>query len=433
MCEMAALASPGRKMIALQTAVIFYFGPEYSSRPTYMREPIMPDSPSSLTLKNELEAMQASLRAWLFDRSLPIWWHNGGDLKKGGFFEKLNLDGTPHDIDRRTRVAARQVYSYALARTMGYTGETDAVIDQGLKWLSGPARNPETGLLYAVLSPQAEVVRGEFDFYDHAFAMLAYASAYKVRPHDKTLEEAGTFIRDAIVRDYSHPVRGFEESNPRSLPLKANPHMHMFEACLAWLEAGGDDTWRRIAGEIATLCVEKFLHPETGSLREFFDGDWNAMPGDAGRIVEPGHQFEWAWLFLRWARMSGDPSYVTAARRLIDIAEGPGTDDARNVTIYELWDDFSVKDGKARLWAQTERMKAYVKLADAAMTPSDRQAAIAKAIEAAAGLKLYLSTEIEGLYRDRMKEDGSFEIEPAPASSLYHIICAIDELSTLKL
>jgi mannose/cellobiose epimerase-like protein (N-acyl-D-glucosamine 2-epimerase family) len=67
------------------------------------------------------------------------------------------------------------------------------------------------------------------------------------------------------------------------------------------------------------------------------------------------------------------------------------------------------------------------------MTPSDRQAAIAKAIEAAAGLKLYLSTEIEGLYRDRMKEDGSFEIEPAPASSLYHIICAIDELSTLKL
>lgn len=405
----------------------------------------MPDSPSPITLKSDLETMQAELRAWLFDKSLPIWWNAGGDLQKGGFFEKLNLDGTPHDIDRRTRVAARQVYSYALARTMGYQGETDAVIDQGLKWLSGPARNPETGLLYAVLTPQGAVVRGEFDFYDHAFAMLAYASAYKVRPNDKTLEEAGTFIRDVIVRDYSHPERGFEESNPRTLPLKANPHMHMFEACLAWMEAGGDDTpsssealgqtksWRAIAGQIAKLCVEKFLHPETGSLREFFDGDWNAMAGDAGRIIEPGHQFEWAWLFLRWARMSGDASYVDAAKRLIDIAEGPGTDDKRNVTIYELWDDFSVKDGKARLWAQTERMKAYVKLADAAMTPSDRQAAIAKAVEAAAGLRLYLSTEIEGLYRDRMKEDGSFEIEPAPASSLYHIICAIDELSTLTL
>jgi mannose-6-phosphate isomerase len=32
-----------------------------------------------------------------------------------------------------------------------------------------------------------------------------------------------------------------------------------------------------------------------------------------------------------------------------------------------------------------------------------------------------------------MKADGSFEIEPAPTSSLYHIICAIEELSSAKL
>lgn len=393
----------------------------------------MPDSPSFPTLKSDLATIQTSLRHWLFEKALPIWWETGGDQKKGGFFEKLNLDGTPNDINRRTRVAARQVYSYALAKTMGYQGETEAAIDQGLKWLSGPAHDPKTGLLYAVLAPDGAVVKGEFDFYDHAFAMLAYASAFKVRPNDKTLEEAGVFIRDKIVRDYSHPVRGFEEANPRALPLKANPHMHMFEACLAWLEAGGDSAWRDIADQIARLCVEKFLHPETGSLREFFDGDWNPMPGDEGRIIEPGHQFEWAWLFLRWARMSGDPSYLKPAQRLIDIAEGPGTDDRRNVTVYELWDDFTVKDGRARLWAQTERMKAYVKLADAAMSPTDRQGAIFKAVQAAEGLKLYLSTDIEGLYRDRMKEDGTFEIEPAPASTLYHIICAIDELSTLSL
>ena len=30
-----------------------------------------------------------------------------------------------------------------------------------------------------------------------------------------------------------------------------------------------------------------------------------------------------------------------------------------------------------------------------------------------------------------MKQDGTFEVEPAPASSLYHIICAIDELASL--
>ena len=385
------------------------------------------------TLAKTLSDKQQFLRQWLFDHALPLWWDIGGDREKGGFYEKINLDGKPHDIDRRTRVAARQIFSYALAKRMGYQGETDAPIDQGLAWLSGPARNPETGMLYATLKPDGSVVRGEFDFYDHAFAMLAYASAYRVRPDDKSLESAGVAIRDKILADYSHPVRGFEEANPRTLPLKANPHMHMFEACLAWIEAGGDDKWREIAGEIADLCVEKFLHPETGALREFFDGDWNVMPGEAGRIVEPGHQFEWAWLFLRWAEISGKEGYVKTAQRLIDIAEVAGTDPKRNVTMFELWDDFTVKDGKARLWSQTERMKAFTALSQSAKTEAEKESAIASLVQATSGLQLYLSTEIEGLYRDRMKPDGTFEIEPAPASSLYHIICAIDELSSVKL
>ncbi len=382
-------------------------------------------------LAANLYAKQTTLRAWLFDHALPLWWNTGGDREKGGFFEKINLDGKPYDIDRRTRVAARQVFSYALAQRMGYPGETDAAIDQGLNWLSGPARNPDTGMLYAVLKPDGSAVKPEFDFYDHAFAMLAYASAYRVRPHDKALETSAVAIRDTILRDYKHPVRGFEEANPHTLPLKANPHMHMFEACLAWLEAGGDQKWKDIAAEIADLCVEKFLHPTNGSLREFFDGDWNAMMGEMGRIVEPGHQFEWGWLFMRWAKITGSDTYLKAAVRLLDIAETAGTDPVRDVTFNELWDDFTPKDANARLWPQTERMKAYVKLAQAAKTQAEKEGAIAKAIEASAGLQLYLSTEIEGLYRDRMKVSGDFEIEPAPASSLYHIICAIDELSSL--
>jgi mannose-6-phosphate isomerase len=226
-------------------------------------------------------------------------------------------------------------------------------------------------------------------------------------------------------------VRGFEESNPPTLPLKANPHMHMFEACLAWLEAGGDAEWERIAGMIADLCVDKFLHPQTGALREFFDQDWNPMMGEMGRIIEPGHQFEWAWLFMRWSDRTKNPKYMLAAQKLMEIAETAGTDPTRGVTFNELWDDFTPKDKNARLWPQTERIKAYIQLSRMISGP-DRDGAIGKAIEAAGGLLLYLSTDIPGLYRDRMKLDGSFVDEPAPASSLYHIICAIDELCSIE-
>ncbi|WAC47040.1 AGE family epimerase/isomerase [Asticcacaulis sp. SL142] len=373
---------------------------------------------------------QNRLKFWLFNHALPMWWEVGGDVEKGGFFEKLGLDAKPVDDPRRTRVAARQVYSYALAQRMGYSGETNAAIDQGLKWLSGPARTPE-GLLYAVLAPDGSVIKGEFDFYDHAFALLAYASAFTVRPHDKSLEAAGVAIRDHLLTHYKHPVRGFEEANPRTLPLKTNPHMHMFEACLAWIEAGGDHKWHEVAAEISALCLDKFLHPETGSLREYFDGDWNPVEGEMGRIIEPGHQFEWAWLLIRWAGITGDTRFIAPAKRLIEIAENHGTDHDRNVTIFELWDDFSPKDQKARLWAQTERMKAYVALYSVAETDEDKAFAVGKAVTAARGLELYLNTDIAGLYLDKMNPDGSFVDEPAPASSLYHIICAIDELHLL--
>ena len=382
-------------------------------------------------LADRLNVKQIQLRHWLFNHALPLWWNVGGDREKGGFFEKINLDGSPCDIDRRTRVAARQVFSYALADRMGYSGETKAAIDQGLNWLSGPAKNPDTGMLYAVLKPDGEVAKGDFDFYDHAFAMLAYASAYRVRPEDAALEKAGVFIRDRIVKDYAHPVRGFEESNPPTLPLKANPHMHMFEACLAWLEAGGDAEWARIAAMIADLCVDKFLHPQTGALREFFDSDWNPMMGEMGHILEPGHQFEWAWLFMRWSARTKNPKYMLAAQKLMEIAETAGTDPTRGVTFNELWDDFTPKDKNARLWPQTERLKAYCQLSRMISGP-DRDGAIGKAIQAADGLQSYLSTDIPGLYRDRMKLDGSFVDEPAPASSLYHIICAIDELCAIE-
>jgi mannose-6-phosphate isomerase len=42
-------------------------------------------------------------------------------------------------------------------------------------------------------------------------------------------------------------------------------------------------------------------------------------------------------------------------------------------------------------------------------------------------LALYLDVDTPGLWRDRSLPGGGFVEEPAPASSLYHIACAIAE------
>jgi mannose-6-phosphate isomerase len=50
------------------------------------------------------------------------------------------------------------------------------------------------------------------------------------------------------------------------------------------------------------------------------------------------------------------------------------------------------------------------------------------AASAARGLMKYLDTPLRGLWRDKMLADGTLVDEPAPASSFYHIVCAVAEL-----
>jgi mannose-6-phosphate isomerase len=43
----------------------------------------------------------------------------------------------------------------------------------------------------------------------------------------------------------------------------------------------------------------------------------------------------------------------------------------------------------------------------------------------------YLDTPVPGLWYDRIDADGKLVDEPAPASSFYHLVAAIAELSAL--
>jgi mannose-6-phosphate isomerase len=203
--------------------------------------------------------------------------------------------------------------------------------------------------------------------------------------------------------------------------------MHLLEACLAWSEIDSDPApdplWRALADEIAELTLSRCIQAESGMLREFFDIDWNPAPGREGRICEPGHQFEWGWLLLRWGKLAGRADATAAALRMIDAGETHGINLENGVAINALLDDFSIDDGAARLWPQTERIKAAVLAAEITGEPKYWNMAVG----AAEGLLAYLRTPVPGLWRDKMQPNGDFIDEPAPASSFYHIVCAIVE------
>lgn len=372
--------------------------------------------------RQDAAAQSALLKQWLLDRAYPLWFEQGYDRQRGGFHEKLDQRGEPLNLPRRARVQPRQIYSFAVAPSLGWTGPATEITRRGLELYLARYRRPD-GLFRALVAPDGTALDENIAFYDQAFGLFGLATAAGALCDMERLEALALETLDTLKAQLNHPVAGFIEP-AGAHRQQSNPHMHLLEACLAWEELGSGSTWRDTADMLASLALTRFIDAETGALREFFDADWRPAPGTDGRIVEPGHQYEWAWLLLRWGGKRKHADAIAAALRLIDIAESHGVDPVRKVAINALLDDFTPHDAGARLWPQTERIKAGVLAAQ--VTGEARYWTVAAA--GARGLLAYFQTPRPGLWWDRMQPDGSFIDEPAPASSFYHIICAIAEL-----
>jgi mannose-6-phosphate isomerase len=354
--------------------------------------------------------------AWLAEAALPLWAGAGVDPVGGLFQETLSVAGAPVEAPRRARTQTRQVFVYASAAAAGYGQAWLAVARTGWARFVAVYRRPD-GLFINRAAGDGTPLDTEVAVYEQAFALLAMAALRAADPQAGDL--AGEAQRTlAALRDRRAAAGGFQESGPH--PYQANCHMHLFESAMAW-EAqtsgtAGGRAWAALSDELAELALTRFIDRETGVLREFFDADWRALSGEGG-LVEPGHQFEWAWLLERWGRARGEASALAAARRLFDNGL-KGVDRGRQVAVNALWDDGSVRDGAARLWPQTEHLKAALALGDAD-----------QAVTAARGLAQYLEVPARGAWRDKLRPDGTFVEEPAPATSFYHLMVAILELS----
>ena len=368
-------------------------------------------------------APSARLKDWLLTSALPLWSQAGLD-PDGGFFERIDAGAGAVRGPRRARVLGRQIYAYARAPTLGWTGPAAGVVRHGLARLSAFVR-PD-GLVQSRLDDTGRPLEAPIDLYDQAFILFGTAHAVDVVGGDALPAFAAT-LREALAR-FAHPLGGYEEALPRTLPLRANPHMHLLEAGLAW-EARSDGSeranWAAFCDGVATLALERMIDPETGALHEHFDGDWRRATAPDLAVVEPGHQFEWAWLLTRWGEARGDNRALTAADRLREIGEGHGVD-ASGLTIAELGPDLAVQAGHARLWAQGERAKAWAQRA-LRVEGAARTDALDRMEAACAALMRFVTEAPMGGWRDRITADGVAVEESAPASSLYHIVGAAEE------
>jgi mannose/cellobiose epimerase-like protein (N-acyl-D-glucosamine 2-epimerase family) len=368
-----------------------------------------------MTMPSVLRDATGRLIGWLKRDALPLWATRSLD-PSGGFHDRLSLDAGPVAAAKRVRVQARQAYVYATAAERGWMEGAEPVSRHGLTALL--TMRGEDGLYRNAALPRADAsLDGMGLIYDQAFALLALAHGHGMTGDFEPEADAS---RRAIA-PFAQPIAGYAEAPGLAEPLFANPNMHFFESFMAWRDVSPDPVWAELAARQAWLALDR-LTQGTGLVLEQYDADWRVP---AAPLVWPGHLYEWAFLLLR--HDPEDSRHRSAALWLIQQAEAKGVDHGCGVAIFALDGRLDPIDRGARLWAQTERLRA---VATAASLTGDAGLWDA-ALEACGALEVFLDTPTPGLWRDWMDEAGVFREEPAPATSFYHIVGAIAELERL--
>ena len=371
-----------------------------------------------------LERIAGGAKAWLLEAAAPLW-STRGRTGPGLFAERMTLAGEPDPSLFRTFVQARHIFSFVTIGKLGWSGLWPDLVSESMETVVKRAKRAD-GFYVHALDAEGDVLDHRADLYDQAFVLLALGTAGGALDRQDWFDEAEALL-DLIESRWQHPAGGFREGeigHPRI--RRQNPHMHLLEAFLALHEASGRERFRRAAHAMADLAEAKFVNPSSGALLEYFTDALESAADVDGQISEPGHCFEWAWLFEMLAAAGWDGG-VNLSDRLVGFARALGVDNRRGVAVNEVLTDGRTRDARARLWPQTERLKAAAVRYSRLRSDAELQEVAA----AAGGLSKYLAVPVEGLWRDKLKEDASWVEEPAPGSSLYHISCAYAELQAV--
>jgi mannose/cellobiose epimerase-like protein (N-acyl-D-glucosamine 2-epimerase family) len=361
----------------------------------------------------------ARLKLRMIDRALPLWSKEGWDGTAGGFVERLDQAGRADRLaPRRVLVQARQIYCFAKAAQMGWYADGRAIAHRGLDYLLAKAKSPDgrPGFVH-ILAPDGTVLDPRRDTYGHAFVLLALATVYALDRDAQVRSEIDGLL-SYLDTDLRSPNGGFLEGSPASMPRRQNPQMHLFEAMIATFDATHEAVFQNRAGDFFTLFLANLYDKQKQVLGEYFEDDWSKIEPVS---VEPGHQAEWTWLLKGFERITGCPTGRYRAELLASALRY--RDEETGCLVDEGDADGKIRRSSRRLWPQTEIAKAWIAQAEAgqAGAADEARAALAR-LE-----RHYLFHPVPGGWYDQFDRNGVSLVATIPASSFYHVLCAVAE------
>jgi sulfoquinovose isomerase len=235
-------------------------------------------------------------------------------------------------------ITARMTHVYALGTLLDHPTSPE-LLQHGLRALGSRLRDHAHGGWYPEVDSSGPV-RTRKEFYQHAFVVLAGASA-TVAGHPRAaelLEYALDVVDQRFWSDSAGMVtESWDETFTETEPYRGvNATMHGVEAFLAAYDALGAEVWRDRALLMTERVVREFAEPNQWRITEHFDPAWNPQPDyNRDHPDDPfrpygstvGHGLEWSRLCLHLAAALGESApewLLDAAGRLFDRAVRDG-------------------------------------------------------------------------------------------------------------
>ncbi len=383
--------------------------------------------------RNELKA---SYRNWLTEFVSPVWLKGSFDEKIGLFAENLDLTGSPVGNEYRSMVQARQIFSTHAFLKMGLAqspSQANLLKEHGLlsAQICVDKCQQSNGSYVQSIDSRYQVKNPEPVLYTQAFAIFGLAHAYQLSP-DENFKAAAKRVVEYLRRERVVAAGGFSELIVGKTLYQSNPHMHLFEAAIEWLEAAPEKIWEDLADELFALAKAKFYQDDSGALCEHFDEQWRPLLENGDFFFEPGHHYEWAWLALRYGNLRKRDT-KEFAQALHQTAERYGVSSANKLVLDEVWSSKAVKKPSSRIWPQCERVKSAV-LTGMQLENDQREAALEVADSAIVAILNYLKSVPRGFWFEFADDHGRYHYQAGPvakASTLYHIIGALEQHDSL--
>jgi mannose/cellobiose epimerase-like protein (N-acyl-D-glucosamine 2-epimerase family) len=357
---------------------------------------------------------------------LPLWATRGWDRERGGCHERLRADHRPADIAyRRLTVGARQLFVFSRAAELDLLADARTVADRIFRYLVEHFRDEDHGGWFFTVGLTGEPLDRRKDLYAHDFVLLGLAH-YAAIARDRQALGLLDHTREVIQRRFLLPAGWYAASaapdwSVRNEALLQNPHMHLFEACLAAGRTTGDGTYWDDARTVVGLLRSRLRDPATGTISEFRDAHGEPDP-EHGHVVEPGHHFEWCWLLHQAAQIFEPEQCRDDAGRLFDWALAHGIDRRHGGVLDQVGSDGRVIADSKRIWPLTE----YVKARAARFLHGRRPSELDELITA---LTLLFDAYLlpDGGWRERLRRDLTCYDDELPATTCYHVMVALLE------